>query len=762
MFKKITSLLLCVFLLVSVLPNVVFAADTLTILTERKTDDSSVSKPLCGSLSEITYKIQLNGVDSEAELYDWSVSPEGQGISVGAYGNVRISGDTVLDSFNLTATSKADSSVTATKVVAIEAPMNYDFDNTNTATPKATATDTADGNVYMTANSTPGGSYTDFGFSKNLAMTGGQSTVKFKFRVPLSNASATNNYAYQYFMAESGWGTYIYIQDPNITNKTFSLQLRPSGGTNQKFATGITYDQWHEMKIEYNFNSMKYKFYVDGVASSLTSIPTATQTKSTLKLKYDIDDVRAYSGFDYTPEVTITDDSKSLLIPTVNNRTASVKFEATSEDASTPISWSLAESYAGVTIDPSTGVVTVSKAASDGMVTIKASQGGTEKTATLSLKKIDLDLEANSAGDTPWSRGAVAIESDGDINNKYMAPSSDTDVRYFPGSTLEYDASNVVIEQDLRSAISDKGTLYVILRTEDNGSMPWAITEQLFNHAAYNKTGTSWNRIKIIINFKAQTYSCFVNDNLVTGNKEFSNTSGKIVSELHGLSWDNLHVDNVKIYNVTNTQPQIASASLPDVLAGYDATLSYAYFDEGGMDENCTDIKWYISDSATEGFELIENENELTLSTSNDMIGKYLKVIVIPAHDNQFDTTQTITGAPAEKICRVLDMSAEVTSVTAGGEAVDFDVANITADDTEILVAFNLRTAPETEKTFAIAVAYYIENELIVLDSKPVTLNSETDELIQTLTLKGGAGIYKIFAWDNSDNTPLIKTLSFK
>lgn len=747
MIKKLTSILLCVMLLVSVLPNVALAADTVTILTERKTDDSSVSKPLPGKMSKITYKIQLNGESAEASQFDWSVSPENQGVSVDENGNVKISGDTLLESFNLSATSKTDPTVTATRAISVEAPLYYDFDNTNTETPKNTATDTDD-NVYMAADSTYSEKYTDLSFGKNLAMTGGQSTVKFKFRVPIGNASATTNYAYQYFMAESGWGTYVYIVDPDAEKKTFSLQLRPHGGTNQKFVTGVTYDEWHEMKIEYNFDTMKYQFYVDGTASQLTSIPTATQTKSTLKFKYDIDDVIAYSGFDYTPELNISENSKSLLVPTVNNRTTSVKFEATSDDTSTPITWSLAENYTGVTINSQTGLVTVGNTASSGDITVKASQGTQEKTATLTLSKIYEDFESFNCGDaatSPWSPSYGTITSDG--NSKYISISNSDSIRYFLPNVNS--GENLVFEADFGNGNTGRVTLYA------NNAGDWKDIAIPTEFDVYSQT--KWQKLKIVLDYKNSSYSIFINETPIKLNVKLAD-----IAQRKTLAFSRAKLDNVTIYNVSNTAPEALDLELPDVVAGNNAVLSYKYFDESGISENCTDIKWYISDSKDSGYTLIEDANGKEFATSNEMIGKYLKVVVTPAHIDEFDPSVTKTGAAKEAICRVLDMSAEVTSVTVGGEAADFGKTNVSADETNVEAIFNLKTAPNTEKTFVLALAYYTDDVLTKLDYQEVTLDENTQTSSKTLNLTSGAGIYKIFAWDENANTPLIKVISFK
>ena len=203
MIKKLTSILLCVMLLVSVLPNVALAADTVTILTEAKSGVSYISKPLPGKMAEITYKIQLNGESAEASLFDWSVSPENQGVSVGENGNVKISGDTLLESFNLTATLKTDPTVTATNTISIKSPLKYDFDIIKYPNDRTYRSD-ADGNVYMVANEASGDDRTDIAASDFLALTNGQSTFSFDFRIPVGTTNT-------YFMGESGWKTYIHL-----------------------------------------------------------------------------------------------------------------------------------------------------------------------------------------------------------------------------------------------------------------------------------------------------------------------------------------------------------------------------------------------------------------------------------------------------------------------------------------------------------------------------------------------------------------------
>ena len=345
MIKKLTSILLCVVLLVSVLPNVALAADIVTILTEAKGGVSYISKPLPGKMAEITYKIQLNGESAEASLFDWSVSPENHGVSVGENGNVKISGDTLLESFNLTATLKTDPTVTATNTISIKSPLKYDFDIIKYPNDRTYRSD-ADGNVYMVANEASGDDRTDIAASDFLALTNGQSTFSFDFRIPVGTTNT-------YFMGENRWGTYIHLSH-NASQNTFRLTLKNGNDINEYIATGLTYGTWHNLKIEFDYNKGIYTFYANNVTNDNVkniAIPAATKSATTVKVKYNIDNVAAYSGFDYTPELNISENSKSLLVPTVNNRTTSVKFEATSDDTSTPITWSLAENYTGVTIN---------------------------------------------------------------------------------------------------------------------------------------------------------------------------------------------------------------------------------------------------------------------------------------------------------------------------------------------------------------------------------------------------------------------------
>ena len=734
MIKKLISILLCLMLLVSVLPQSGFAADTqIDILTEKKTGDSSVVKPIPGKMSEITYKIQQDGVSANSSDFNWSVAPEGQGVSVGDNGNVKISGDTTLESFNLTATLKSDSSVSVTKAVAVENPINYDFDTTNSATPQPVASD-ADGNVYMTANSTAEEKFTDLYLSKAVALTNGQSTVKFKFRIPSGTTS-------KYFLYDSGWGTRIELTN----SSSFNLNLK-NGTVDKYIATGLSYGKWYELKIEFDFNSGKYSFYVDNTTNQYVkniAMPDKTKTATGLKLKYNIDDVMAYSGFDYTPELNIIENSKSLLVPTVNNRTASVKFEATSDDTSAPITWSLAENYSGVTIDPATGVVTVANTANAGDVTVKASQGTLEKTASLNLTKFDEDFEGFSSDATPsspWNKGKF-INEDG---NTYISDTGNDTIRFTLPKVNS--GNNLVLEADI-AYINGTITLYAL--------NSWIKLEQPTNFSFFNRTG--WNKLKLIIDYKNSVYSLFINNEIVA-----YCTAINGIKDISALGFGRAKLDNVTVYNVSNTSPEALNAELSDVLAGDNAVISYKYFDESGMAENCTDIKWYISDSKDSGYTLINGANEKTLLTTNEMAGKYLKAVVTPAHNDEFDPSSTKTGEAVEAICHVFDMSAEVTSVTAGGKDVDFGKTNVSADETNVEAIFNLKTAPNTEKTFVLALAYYTDGVLTKLDYQEVTLDENTQTSSKTLNTISGAGTYKLFAWDKKANTPLIQSLSFK
>ena len=87
MLKKPIAILLIVILSVLSLTSVSFAdADTVTILTQRASDEtassSSYIKPPKGIMTKMTYNAQLNGTNAEASLFSWSVSPENKGVYV--------------------------------------------------------------------------------------------------------------------------------------------------------------------------------------------------------------------------------------------------------------------------------------------------------------------------------------------------------------------------------------------------------------------------------------------------------------------------------------------------------------------------------------------------------------------------------------------------------------------------------------------------------------------------------------------------------
>ncbi len=736
MIKKLTSILLCVVLLVSVLPQVGFAAGTVTILSNRTSTETSFIKAPAGQYSQMNYGVQLNGESADANLFNWTVSPEGQGVSVKEGGQVIVSGNTSLKSFNLTATLKTDSTATATVNIPIESSVLYDFDNNIYGS--LTATEDSDGNKYLAANSEASDKWTQIKPGSFGGVGYGTETLKFKFRL----SSVTTKYLFV-----DNWGTYLYAVASTSDPSKFLLNLK-SGSHDKYIASGdnlLSLNQWHEVKFEFDFGSGKFNVYVDDrldANAKNVTMPEATKTQGTLRMKFNIDDVVAYSGFDYTPELNISENSKSLLVPTVNNRTASVKFEATSDDTSTPITWSLAENYTGVTINSQTGLVTVGNTASSGDITVKASQGTQEKTATLSLTKFYEDFESFSSGDTPsspWINGSFITDED----NTYLSSTKDITTRFFFPQVTS--GNNLVLEADV-GYLSGTITLYAL--------NSWTTLATPTSFEIFNRS--QWNKVKIVLDYKNSTYSVFVNGKAVSYQKAMSN-----MADIKAFGFESANVDNVTVYNVSNTAPEALNVELPDVVAGDNTNLSYKYFDESGMAENCTDIKWYISDVKDSGYTLIDGENTKTLLTTNQMIGKYLKAVVTPAHIDEFDLSVTKTGAPKEAICRVLDMSAEVTSVTVGGEAADFTKTNVINNNTNVEVTLNLKTALQIKKTFVVALAYYKDNELSELDCREIELDENTSSLTQTLNLTSGAGIYKIFAWDENANTPLIKVISF-
>ena len=734
MMKKLLSMVLYVLLLASVLPHAVFAEQTeITILTERKADDSSVSKPLAGEMSEVSYEIQQNGIDADASLFNWSVSPADQGISVGKNGNVRISGDTALTSFTLTASLKADSAVTASKTISVENAIFYDFDNVNTDPAQTTAQEQG-GNVYMAANSEYKDGYTTITLDRCMALQAGQSTVKFKFRIPESHA--TEGGGNKYFLAENRWGMYVYIYGANATEKTFSLEHKPLGKT---FANGITYNEWHEMKIEFDYNTMQHRIYVDGntTYANAIPIPAATQGATQLKFKYDIDDITAYSGFDFAYQpLSISDSEKTLLIPVEAHSTATAQFNAVTEQEALPITWSLAEDYDGVTINPQTGLITVSSAASAGTVSVKAAQGDDEATATLTLASFYEDFENFTPG-SPWINGSIATEGE----NKYLSDTARKTIRFkFPKTDK---TNNLVLEADLKY-VDRAITLY--------GLNSWTKLAQPTAFSSFSRT--EWNKLKIVFDYKNSAYAVILNGDLIA-KAPCSNLSDFVM-----FGFENASIDNVALYNVSHTAPQALNVSMTDVLAGENATLSYAYFDEGGAPEADSGICWYISDSAADGFQLIEGANAKTLATTKDMAGKYLKAVVTPAHADGLAAGAVVTGNAVEAVCHVLDMRVSVEAVTVNGEAMKPSTTNVT-EESAVAASLKLETAPGTTKSFIVALVYYQDDKVSQMDYRVVTTDADTNSLPQTLNLTAGAGTYKIFVWDACDIAPLTQTISF-
>ena len=199
---------------------------------------------------------------------------------------------------------------------------------------------------------------------------------------------------------------------------------------------------------------------------------------------------------------------------------------------------------------------------------------------------------------------------------------------------------------------------------------------------------------------------------------------------------------------------------MTDVLAGENATLSYAYFDEGGAPEADSGICWYISDSAADGFQLIEGANAKTLATTKDMAGKYLKAVVTPAHADGLAAGAVVTGNAVEAVCHVLDMRVSVEAVTVNGEAMKPSTTNVT-EESAVAASLKLETAPGTTKSFIVALVYYQDDKVSQMDYRVVTTDADTNSLPQTLNLTAGAGTYKIFVWDACDIAPLTQTISF-
>ena len=230
----------------------------------------------------------------------------------------------------------------------------------------------------------------------------------------------------------------------------FDLNVRRSGSnaiysSNSKSLITIPRNTWMSVKIMINFEDEYFDIYMNGAPVSLNFKFDRTYNNFRLNNIFaygPLDDLRIYSGV--TTEINKT--KEFLLIPPVG-RFANVELSHIDSNIS-PV-WGLAESYKGVSINPVTGVLTVTGEAKPQDIKIKATVENRDIIYKYPLKKYSTNSRY------PLNGRYIAEIQDGiaviDANNQVYTP--------ILNGILDVEQINLPLEGNLSDIVYDIGTV---------------------------------------------------------------------------------------------------------------------------------------------------------------------------------------------------------------------------------------------------------------------------------------------------------------
>ncbi len=752
--KRLLSLILCLLMISTILPVTGLAAGEIVI----SGSDVFVSAPE-GKYSKMAYTATYTDGSTtvtDPTQFTWSIKEGGTDVMVNPSGELVVKGQA-----EGTYTIKAEyNGVSSEKTVTITKSTKYDWESADTSYTGATATEETDNNFFRYGhNSDKGKDMTLF----NVNQSKGKKTVNFDFRVLQSTAESSD-----VSWASSFVGKNLYFWgDPWISGVCDSPQhIRAvctgteSGGsktldgyyflrsiwhsasaaneniTSPDDGKKLKLGEWYTLSVEFDLDKKLLSFSVLGEETTDLAKNRKFHTNiqlDTFRFRHDVDNVVGFSGIEceeYVPNsgtISIAED-KSLIIPQAEVKTAQVKFNASVAGVEFSCS-----SATGVSIDPDTGIVSVTDAASAGSVIITASKAGyTSGTATLYLSKVNENLNSYADG-TIINRNSQfefseIINADG---NGYAAKQNLNNVDEYIGyympkanNVRTNGTGNIVIEYKCKGAINKLNFV--------------RYSDQLWGDTIFlSASPSAWMDVKIIYNPTTCTYTVMQNgfySESLTNVKIAKYSSGDIINK---LAINSSYVDDLKIYNVSKSVPTVfTSLSVADG----NANLDVKYIDECGVAEADAGrvITWYGCTDGGDWTEIAGLTDTAIDLFETDIPYNFLKAHVQYTHDGAYNDGVNVSDlfmSEAKEIGLAYEASIE-------GEE-------------DVTVSIKAKNFTSADKAVMLVIADYEDNKLTSIVTKTVSV-AKNGAAVATDSISGAkTDTQKYFIWDANTLAPL-------
>lgn len=732
--KKLLSVILAFAMIISLMPTVGLA-DVSTLTVEGSDVFISAQE---GKYSKVAYKV-MDGTSDVSANATVVVKKDGDVATDAWYvdGNLVVQGGA---QGTYTLTASYNNAQSEPKSVNITKSKLYDWSTDSTSTGTFLLQTDDKGNKYA-APTTEGNKRIDITTDKNT-ITSGIKTFAFDFKAAFTTSGT--------LMVDSSWK--MYIKKNATSNGTFNMETwidnyyNDGQRHNKYIATSRTHDDWHNMKILYNMDTKQYTVYIDGVANANATNLNLMQGQSTSAYKFmmGIDNVIVYSGTECESPLSLKiSGNKSVLIPQSAGKKAQVKFDI--EEGildTTGAVWSISDIPNGVTIDPATGLITVTDTVQPCTLTVKAQKGQYYDTAILNLEKINITFD--------------------DQNGGYLTTSSSQGKYTLNDYTYIGNDSNIVIEFNAKKHTNNASNLNII------GSTDWKNYLRLDTSAGYSNpfvNNGNWHTVKIVLNIKAQTFDWFINGNKMPNT--FTASGKEYNTKLEGFSSDykikairfddDYYVDDLKIYNVNNFEPVITGQKISNAIKNNTAEVSYTYLSDDGSVENGTTFQW--KKCAIEGgtYTDIPGATSRTLEITDDIVGNYIKVIITPKHLDQFDSSAYITGEPIE-VTAYAKNDLEISYTVRSNDDDTPYTPGTPIDDGKYLTAnVEITQIDNTTRDFMIAIVKYTDSydEILSVDSNTLKTTKKGGYDNKNIVIENTGGKMKLFVWDRVTLTPV-------
>jgi lysophospholipase L1-like esterase len=617
----------------------------------------------------------------------------------------------------------------AEKTVTVAERMFYDFDGSKSGWDTKYILDDGSGNNWFYRNGTPGD-------TPAFNYTGvGKATVTYKTKNIVNN---------QNMIFARGYGTLDHSLDaPDNAVKYsspgealggwyYSLPVTVSGGNVTKmggytFSPAISNSNWINVKHLIDFDSKTVDTYINGT-QILTGDKFGLNYYSyigMLKPQFPIDDIGFTTGIVKTLSIENQD---PVCAPAAGK--PDVKVQLKTVNAPGPVAWSIVGTKTGVTVNSSTGILTVTPACADywGTVTVKAVCAGQEATKAINLQQLGQSYgSGNTVGGNvdPYDITSMLPASGSDTNRPEVGVDNGKYYIYKDGEAYNY-------RQNQAHPITGKVILEAeILNCEDNN----IFGALMFNQDAtpifiYNmpKDETAWHNVKAVVDGNDKTYTILVDGKIIPSevNKPLTIAAGnenrKV--ELRGPMF-NQKVSKLFIYHVGDFAPNAYNVTLAAPQTGQPLSGGYAYYSISGLSESGTVTEYLASDTQDGVYSAVPAGYTLTGADT----GKFFKYRVTPK------SSGGLTGTAVETQPRLLgniELVSYAAVNTVTGTAFPITTGTVFLNDADYTVNISLNYIAEKDAGYMLVLAGYTQNgerrqlQNIDISEKTAVYNGET------------------------------------